>query len=42
VHIWSSGTPISPHRRISSFRAEELLTETAEAGVQGAILHPPG
>ena len=41
VHIWSSGTPIAPHREISSFSAEELLAEMAEAGVDGAVIHPP-
>ncbi|MEJ1975443.1 MAG: amidohydrolase family protein [Acetobacteraceae bacterium] len=41
VHIWSSGTPISPHRPTSVFTAETLLAEMAAAGVDGAILHPP-
>ncbi len=41
VHIWSSGTPSGHHRQTSAFTAEELLKEMAEAGVDGALLHPP-
>ena len=42
VHIWSSGTPVSPHRPVSSYSAAELVAEMREAGVHGAIIHPPG
>ena len=42
VHIWSEGTPIGAHRRVSAFTALELLDAMAEAGVDAAILHPPG
>ena len=41
VHIWSSGKPSGHHRQTSVFTAEELLAEMAEAGVDGALLHPP-
>ena len=41
VHIWSSGKPSGHYRPISVFTAEELLKEMAEAGVDGALLHPP-
>jgi len=41
VHIWSSGTPMAPHRQTSLFTAEELIREMDEAGVDGALLHPP-
>jgi predicted TIM-barrel fold metal-dependent hydrolase len=41
VHIWSSGTPMAPHRQTSLFTAEELIKEMDEAGVDGALLHPP-
>lgn len=41
VHIWSSGTPMAPHRQTSLFTAEELISEMDEAGVDGALLHPP-
>ncbi len=41
VHIWSSGTPIEPHRTTSVFSADTLLAEMEEAGVYGAVIHPP-
>ncbi len=41
VHIWSSGTPIQPHRQVSTFTADELVQEMAASGVDAAILHPP-
>jgi predicted TIM-barrel fold metal-dependent hydrolase len=41
VHIWSSGKPSGHHRQTSVFTAEELLGEMAQAGVDGALLHPP-
>jgi predicted TIM-barrel fold metal-dependent hydrolase len=42
VHIWSSGKPIGAHRQVESYSATELLAEMAAAGVDGAVLHPPG
>jgi predicted TIM-barrel fold metal-dependent hydrolase len=42
VHIWLSGTPIAPHRPTSVFTQDELLAEMAEAGVDAAVIHPPG
>jgi predicted TIM-barrel fold metal-dependent hydrolase len=41
VHIWSSGTPMAPHRQVSRFTAEELLAEMDAAGVDAAVIHPP-
>ncbi|HVY15112.1 MAG TPA: amidohydrolase family protein [Rhodopila sp.] len=41
VHIWGSGTPSSHHRQTSVYTADELLAEMKEAGVDGAVLHPP-
>jgi predicted TIM-barrel fold metal-dependent hydrolase len=41
VHIWGSGEPGGQHRQTHCFTAEELLAEMAEAGVDGALLHPP-
>lgn len=41
VHIWASGTPGSDHRQVSAFTVDELLAEMAEAGVDGAVIHPP-
>jgi predicted TIM-barrel fold metal-dependent hydrolase len=43
VHLWSQTVipPVSNHRQVKSFSAEELLAEMAEAGVDGALIHPP-
>jgi predicted TIM-barrel fold metal-dependent hydrolase len=41
VHVWGTGMPLSMHRQVSRFSAEELLAEMKTAGVDGAILHPP-
>ena len=43
VHIWSQAVtpPSGLHRKVSKFTAEELLKEMAEAGVDGALIHPP-
>ncbi len=41
VHIWGSGQPTPHHRQTSVFSAEELIKEMHEAGVHGAVLHPP-
>jgi predicted TIM-barrel fold metal-dependent hydrolase len=43
VHIWASGPPTNPaHRQVEAFSKDSLLTEMDEAGVDAAILHPPG
>jgi predicted TIM-barrel fold metal-dependent hydrolase len=43
VHIWTSGIPTNPaHRQISSFTKDELLKEMDAAGVNAAVIHPPG
>jgi predicted TIM-barrel fold metal-dependent hydrolase len=43
VHIWSSGPPTNPaHRQVSVFSKDELLQEMDAAGVDAAVLHPPG
>jgi len=41
VHIWGSGTPSGHHRQVSVFTAESLIREMDDAGVNGAVLHPP-
>jgi predicted TIM-barrel fold metal-dependent hydrolase len=41
VHIWGSGQPSGHHRQTSRYTAEELIKEMDEAGVDGAVLHPP-
>jgi predicted TIM-barrel fold metal-dependent hydrolase len=43
VHIWSSGPPFNPsHRQVNVFTKDELLQEMDAAGVDAALLHPPG
>jgi predicted TIM-barrel fold metal-dependent hydrolase len=43
VHIWSSGPPTTAtHRQRKVFSAEDLLEEMDEAGVDAAVIHPPG
>jgi predicted TIM-barrel fold metal-dependent hydrolase len=41
VHIWGSGRPSGHHRQTSVYTAKELIAEMDEAGVDGAVLHPP-
>ena len=41
VHIWESGTPVHIHRQVSHYTKDELLRDMDEAGVTGAVLHPP-
>src|SRR5438094_492973 len=43
VHIWSKGLPTTPsHRQVESFTAAEMLAEMDAAGVDAALIHPPG
>ncbi|HEY7494328.1 MAG TPA: amidohydrolase family protein [Candidatus Tectomicrobia bacterium] len=43
VHIWGSGLPTNPaHRQITRFSKDDLLKEMDEAGVDAAVIHPPG
>ena len=43
VHIWGSGPPTNPnHRQVPVFTKDELLREMDAAGVDAALLHPPG
>ena len=43
VHIWGVGLPTNPaHRQINSFTMDDLLREMDEAGVDAAVIHPPG
>ena len=41
IHIWLDGKPSGLHRKVRSFTAEEALREMDEAGVDGAVIHPP-
>src|ERR1700760_3419794 len=40
VHLWRKGTPPPQHRR-TPYLVEEAIRDMDEAGVDGAILHPP-
>lgn len=40
VHLWRKGTPRPPHQQ-APFLVEDALRGMDEAGVDGAILHPP-
>lgn len=42
IHLWTSGKPNPAHRQIPSFTAEDAIKEMTEAGVDAAIVHPPG
>ena len=43
VHIWGKNLPTNPaHRQITTFSKDDLLKEMDEAGVNAAVIHPPG
>ena len=43
IHIWGSNLPTNPaHRQITSYTAEDVLRDMDEAGVDAAVIHPPG
>lgn len=42
VHIWENATLNKLHRQVTTFSKDDLLAEMAEAGVDAAVLHPPG
>jgi predicted TIM-barrel fold metal-dependent hydrolase len=43
VHLWRNNLPTNQnHRQILNFTAEDLLREMDEAGVDAALVHPPG
>jgi predicted TIM-barrel fold metal-dependent hydrolase len=43
VHIWANHVPTNPnHRQVPTFSAEDLLKEMDAAGVEAAVIHPPG
>jgi predicted TIM-barrel fold metal-dependent hydrolase len=43
VHIWASGPPTNAaHRQVLVFSKDELLEEMDDAGIDAAVLHPPG
>ncbi len=43
IHVWGSGLPSNAaHRQVTSFTTEEAVGMMNEAGVDAAIIHPPG
>jgi predicted TIM-barrel fold metal-dependent hydrolase len=43
IHCWGSGLPVNKsHRQITRFTPEEALAMMDEAGVDAAIINPPG
>src|SRR5712692_4970136 len=43
VHIWGKNKPTNPlHRQVESYSKDELLKEMDGAGVDAAVIHPPG
>ena len=43
VHIWANNKPTNPaHRQVSTFSKDDLLKEMDAAGVDAAVIHPPG
>jgi predicted TIM-barrel fold metal-dependent hydrolase len=43
IHIWKNHKPTNPnHRQVSDFTADDVLKEMDEAGVNAAVIHPPG
>ena len=43
IHLWGSGLPSNmSHRQVTSFTPETAVQMMNEAGVDGAVIHPPG
>lgn len=43
IHIWAKGIPTNPaHRQISVYSKDDALREMDAAGVDAAVIHPPG
>src|SRR4051794_5289770 len=43
IHLWHQNLPSNPaHRQITSWTAEDCLKEMDAAGVDAALIHPPG
>lgn len=43
VHIWGANLPTNPnHRQITAYTKDDLLQEMDSAGVDAAVIHPPG
>ena len=43
IHIWKNHKPTNPnHRQVTDFTADDVLSEMDQAGVNAAVIHPPG
>lgn len=43
IHLWGSGLPVNAaHRQVTRFDAEEAVGMMNAAGVDAAVIHPPG
>ncbi len=43
IHTWGSGLPSNlSHRQVTHFTPEEAIALMDEAGVDAAVIHPPG
>jgi len=43
IHIWKNGLPTNPaHRQIAVYSQDDAPGEMDAAGVDAAVLHPPG
>jgi predicted TIM-barrel fold metal-dependent hydrolase len=43
IHIWTNNKPTNPnHRQVTDFTADDVLKEMDAAGVDAAVIHPPG
>jgi predicted TIM-barrel fold metal-dependent hydrolase len=43
IHIWRNHKPTNPnHRQVTDFTADDVLKEMDAAGVDAAVIHPPG
>ena len=42
IHIWQNGKMSAHHRQAPTYSADDALAEMASAGVDCAVIHPPG
>ncbi|MGH6890880.1 MAG: amidohydrolase family protein [Dongiaceae bacterium] len=42
IHLWKNGKMSAHHRQIPTYSADDALAEMAAAGVDCAVIHPPG
>lgn len=43
IHIWTGHKPVNPaHRQVLDYTAAQVLRDMDDAGVDAAVIHPPG